>query len=63
MVRNCKRDVGDVSRLIEDECKLKGFSGKTAKNYVFYVRGYVDSGLSPKEFLLNMINKGSLTKE
>lgn len=58
MVCDNESDVDEVSRLIEDECKLKGFSSKTAKNYVFYVRGYFESGLSPKEFLLNMINKG-----
>jgi integrase/recombinase XerD len=40
------------------ECKLRGYSLKTVKAYVYHVGRFLDSGLSERDFLLNMIKEG-----
>ena len=44
--------------LLLDELKLKGYSKKTISAYVFHVAKFIESGLNPREFLLNLIDKG-----
>jgi len=44
--------------LLLDELNLKGYSKKTISAYVFHVNKFVESGLSPREFLLNLIDRG-----
>lgn len=43
--------------MIENECKLKGYSKKTIKNYIFHVNKYLQSKKQPREYILNLINK------
>lgn len=43
---------------IEDECKLRGFSKNTIKNYIYQVGKYLDFKKSPKEYLLSLVNRG-----
>ncbi|MBN2881397.1 tyrosine-type recombinase/integrase [Candidatus Woesearchaeota archaeon] len=40
-----------------NEMKLKGFSKKTIKTYIFYFEKYKQSNLTRDEFIINMINK------
>ncbi|PIN78270.1 integrase [Candidatus Woesearchaeota archaeon CG06_land_8_20_14_3_00_33_13] len=42
--------------LLLDELKLKGYSKKTVSAYLFHVTKFIESGLNPREFLLNLIN-------
>ena len=44
--------------LLLDELNLKGYSKKTTSAYLFHVNKFIESGLNPREFLLNLINKG-----
>lgn len=44
--------------LLLDELKLKGYSKKTISAYMFHVAKFIESGLGPREFLLNLIDKG-----
>ena len=44
--------------LLLDELKLKGYSKKTVSAYVFHVTKFIESGLNPREFLLNLIDNG-----
>lgn len=44
--------------LLLNELKLKGYSKKTKSAYLFHVKKFVESGLGPREFLLNLIHKG-----
>ncbi|MBU4493206.1 MAG: tyrosine-type recombinase/integrase [Nanoarchaeota archaeon] len=44
--------------LLLDELKLKGYSKKTISAYMFHVGKFIESGLGPREFLLNLIDKG-----
>ncbi len=46
----------DAKKLIEDECKLRGYSAKTIKNYMFFVDKFINSKKSPQEFILSLIN-------
>lgn len=43
---------------IIDELKLKGYSPKTTKTYIYYVDKFLQSKKTPREFLLNLINTG-----
>ena len=40
------------------ECKLRGYSQKTVNAYMYNIKGFLDSGLSERDYLLNIINKG-----
>ncbi len=44
--------------ILENEIKLKGYSAKTMKSYVYYVGRFLKSGKSARKFLLDMINRG-----
>jgi len=50
---------GNWKKLVEDEARLKGYSPKTIISYLFHIGRFIDSGLEPREYLLEMINKGS----
>jgi len=41
-----------------DECKLRGYSRKTERAYLFHMEKYLDSGLDPDKFLLKLIKEG-----
>ena len=47
----------DHEILIKNECKLRGYSQKTIKNYIFHVNKFIQSKKQPREYLLNLINK------
>lgn len=49
---------GDWRNIVENECKLKGFSRRTIKNYLYHIGKYLNSGKDPKEFLLECVNRG-----
>ena len=49
----------DVESLIVDECKLRGYSGKTVKSYLFHVKRFLASKKSPREYLLMLIGKNA----
>lgn len=42
----------------ENELKLRGYSGKTIRAYLFHIGKFLLSDLSEKEFLLTLINNG-----
>lgn len=44
-------------KLLVEELELRGYSKKTIDAYLFHVGKFVNSGLSPREFLLYLINK------
>jgi len=44
--------------LLLNELKLKGYSKKTISAYMFHVAKFIESGLGPRDFLLNLIDKG-----
>ncbi|MFP4403826.1 MAG: tyrosine-type recombinase/integrase [Candidatus Woesearchaeota archaeon] len=41
-----------------NECKLKGYSNRTIKTYLYFVEKFLNSKKLPKEFILGMINDG-----
>lgn len=43
---------------LENELKLKGYSRKTIRSYLFHVSKFIESELLPKEYLLKLINDG-----
>lgn len=43
---------------VEAEAKLRGYSERTIKNYVFHVGKFIDSGKKPKEYLLSLVDRG-----
>ncbi len=45
-------------KLINDEARLRGYSKKTINSYIFHVGKFLDSGMSPRDFLLQLINMG-----
>ena len=47
----------NVEELITQECKLRGYSSKTIKSYLHHVRKFEESRLTPKAFLLDLIEK------
>jgi integrase/recombinase XerD len=47
----------DHEIMIKNECKLRGYSDKTTKNYIFHVNKFIQSNKQPREYLLNLINK------
>ena len=40
-----------------NELKIRGYSRKTIRSYLFHVEKYIGSGLNPKEFLLQMVDR------
>ena len=44
--------------LVENELKLKGYSRRTIRAYLFHITKFMESGLEPKDFLLKLINDG-----
>jgi len=48
---------GGWKKIIEDECKLKGYSKKTIKNYTHHIEKYLASKKSPRNYLLFLIDK------
>ena len=48
---------GDFRKIIEDACKLRGFSKRTIKTYTYFVGRFLESGKNPEQFLLGMIEK------
>lgn len=47
---------GDWKKLVEDECKLRGYSNRTIESYTFHIEKFIESKKSTKEFLLELIN-------
>jgi integrase/recombinase XerD len=43
---------------LENEMKLRGYSGKTMKAYCYHVSRFLQSGNDLKTYLLNLVNKG-----
>ncbi len=43
---------------MENQMKLRGFSRKTIKSYLFYASKFIGSGKDPEEFILEMIERG-----
>lgn len=39
-----------------NELKIRGYSKKTIRSYMFHVEKFIESGLEPKQFLLKMVN-------
>lgn len=52
-----KGENGCWKKFLVDEAKLRGYSEKTIKSYIFYVEKFLDFKKSPREFLLTLINK------
>ncbi len=48
---------GDWKKLIDDECRLRGYSRRTIDNYTYHVGKFLLSGKSPREFLLHIISQ------
>jgi site-specific recombinase XerD len=53
---------GDWRKLIEEECILRGYSKKTIDSYTYHVGKFINSGKSPREYLLE-IAKGDKSDE
>ncbi len=49
----------EIEAIVVQECKLKGYSPKTIKNYLHHVRGMTASKKQPREYLLLLIEKGA----
>jgi len=49
----------EIGAIIVQECKLKGYSQKTIDTYLHHIKKYVFSGKQPREFLLELIEKGN----
>jgi len=47
----------DWKKLIEDECKLKGYSEKTIDSYIHHVGRFLESDKSPRDFLLSVASQ------
>src|SRR3989338_4703607 len=52
-----RQNNADWRKLIEDECKLKGYSPRTISNYVYHVHKFLESGSSPRDYLLAVISR------
>ncbi|MDD3263650.1 MAG: tyrosine-type recombinase/integrase [Candidatus Nanoarchaeia archaeon] len=48
-----------IDELITQECKLKGYSQKTIDNYLYYIKKFLNSKKTPRNFLLQLINKNN----
>ena len=49
----------EIGTIVIQECKLKGYSQKTIDTYLHHIKKYVFSGKQPREFLLELIEKGN----
>ncbi len=49
----------DYEAIITDECKLRGYSPKTIKAYLYHVKKLIDSKKQPRDYLLWLIEKGA----
>ena len=49
----------DYKKTISNECKLRGYSKKTIKSYVYHVGKFLESKKSAKEYLLYLIKNKS----
>lgn len=47
----------EIETLISQECKLKGYSQKTINNYLHYIKKFLASKKTPKDYLLTLIEK------
>lgn len=47
----------NYEEIVTNECKLKGYSQKTIDNYLHYIKKFVSSGKSSRDFLLGLIAK------
>jgi len=47
----------EIETLISQECKLKGYSQKTIKSYLHYIKKFLASNKTPREYLLTLIEK------
>lgn len=47
----------NIEELITQECKLRGYSSKTIRNYVHHIKKFEESGKTPRNFLLYLIEK------
>jgi site-specific recombinase XerD len=48
-----------IKTLVIKECQLKGYSPQTIKNYLNHLHRFSASGRSPRDYLLQLIEKGS----
>ena len=46
----------DWEKIITDACKLRGYSDKTVKNYIFHVGRFLESGKSVEDYLVWMVD-------
>ena len=42
----------EIDALIVQECKLKGYSGKTIENYLHHIKKFIASKKLPRDYLL-----------
>jgi site-specific recombinase XerD len=47
----------EVETLISRECKLKGYSQKTINSYLHYIKKFIASKKTPRDYLLTLIEK------
>lgn len=52
------KNLSEIEQRIIQECKLKGYSKKTADSYLHHVKKFVLSNMEPRDYLLDLINKG-----
>jgi integrase/recombinase XerD len=46
----------NFEKIISEECRLKGYSERTIKNYVLHVKKFIESKRNPREYLLGLIS-------
>lgn len=44
-------------QIVEEECKLRGYSPKTIRNYCYSVGRFLKSNMNPRKYLLSLIEK------
>jgi integrase/recombinase XerD len=49
----------DHEIMIKNECKLRGYSEKTIKNYIFHINKFIQSKKQPRDFLLELVAKNN----
>ncbi len=47
----------EIEELISQECKLRGYSPKTIKSYLYHINNFIESKKTPREYLLFLIEK------
>jgi len=53
---------GEWEKKLLDELKIRGYSQKTQKAYVYYVHRFLKSGLHLREFLIKMADSGDISE-